>query len=69
VRVVDGRPELLDEMARAGSELRGFVGGELRLALKDRFFLEALPTHFESREEAAGRLPVLLESLRRLAIG
>lgn len=67
VRVVDGRAEIVEETSKASDALRAFVSAELRSCLRDRFFLEALPGHFEDRDEAQARMPDLVTRLRRLA--
>lgn len=65
--MVDGRPSIVAETARSTPELQSYVGSELSRCLEDRFFLEALPTHFEDRTEAGGRVPAILERFRAIS--
>jgi hypothetical protein len=66
VRVVDGRPEIVEEVAGSPADLRRFVGQGIESCLADRFFAEALPTYFDG----PGRARILrprMEALIRLA--
>ncbi|QDU86623.1 hypothetical protein Pla163_37740 [Planctomycetes bacterium Pla163] len=64
VRVVDGRPELLDEMRASRSDLRRAVGKNLAPVLADRYFVEALPGYFEDASvERSKRIIDVLEQL------
>jgi len=40
---VDGRPEIVDELAAARADVRAYIAAEIRSLLDDRDFLEALP--------------------------
>lgn len=64
--VVDGRPELLDEMAGADAGLRRFVEQSLAALLADRGFLNVLPG-LVIDDGSSARWRVLLERLRALA--
>lgn len=64
VRVIDGRPELLDEMRASSSDLRRAVGEHLTPVLADRYFVEALPGYFEDASvERSKRIIDVLEQL------
>ena len=67
VAVVDGRAELLDELAAAAPDMRDYLASTVRGLLGDRRFLEALPGHIPPDMASQARLPILLERLRRLA--
>ncbi len=43
VAVVDGRPEIVDDVAAADEQVRGYIASEIRLLLDDPNFVEALP--------------------------
>lgn len=62
--VVDGRPELGDEVARASGPVRHFIGESVREMLQSDRFLHALPGHTD-----VGREEVVLERLGRMAAG
>jgi len=67
--VVDGRAELVAELAKASPELRAFVAGTFARLLADEGFHNALPGLI-LEGSPTGRVPVVLERLeaiRRLA--
>jgi len=63
--IVDGRPEIVDELAKADAELRGYVLGVFRRLLADEGFLNALPGLVMDGSPPL-RVPALLERLRSL---
>ncbi len=65
--VIDGRPEITDEIRRSDSELREFLSDEFRALLEDRDFLEALPGHMLPDAASQQRLPLVLDRMRRIA--
>lgn len=67
VAVVDGREELLAEVARAEPELRDFLAMRFRRLLNDRKFIDALPGHLFHDPANQARLPLILERLGRMA--
>ncbi len=67
VCVLDGRPELEDEIAESAQEIRGYVCNRLRDFVDDPLFIEALPGHLPGDAGSQARLPMLTEKLRRLA--
>lgn len=66
ISVVDGRPELVEELARADSELRGYVAGVFARLVADEGFLDALPGLIIEGSPAV-RSPVVLQRLRTIA--
>ena len=69
VTVVDGRPELVDEVRSGPSEVRDYVRDRLGLLLADEGFVTALPGHLPGDAGSQARLPLLLERLRSLGSG
>lgn len=67
VCVLDGRPELEDELADSGREIRDYLRNRLRGLVDDPRFIEALPGHLPGDAGSQARLPMLVEKLRRLA--
>jgi len=63
--VVDGRPEIVEELAKADAELRSYVLGVFRRLLADEGFLNALPGLVMDGGPPL-RVPALLERLRSL---
>src|SRR6185437_2252247 len=43
VTVVDGRPEIVDDVATAAAEIRAYISSEIRSLLANPDFMEALP--------------------------
>jgi hypothetical protein len=67
VCVIDGRPELEEEIANSEKKLRAYVCTRLRAFVDDPLFIEALPGHLPGDAGSQARLPMLTEKLRRLA--
>lgn len=64
--VLDGRPEIVDEIARA-HELCSFIAGEFRQMLRVPAFLDALPGHLLPDRVSQERLPILVNRMRSIA--
>lgn len=67
VAVIDGRPELVDEVARADAALRRYLARQFRQWLHDRDFIDALSGHLPPDAVSQERLPLLMERIRTLA--
>lgn len=65
--LVDGRPELLNELSIAPDPLRTFVAQELTTLLQLRDFRDCLPGHLAPDAASQGRLPLLLSRLKSIA--
>lgn len=65
--VIDGRPELEQEITDSAPEMRSYIGGCLRTFLADPRFIDALPGHLPGDTGSQARLPMLMEKLERLA--
>lgn len=64
--VVDGRPELAEELLTADAELRVYVAGAVARLLADEGFLNALPGLILEGSPAV-RTPIVLQRLRAIA--
>ncbi len=64
VAVVDGRAELVDEVARAPAEVRAYLAERIGRLLAEPTFVDAVVGHLAGDEE---RLPIVIDRLRRLA--
>jgi hypothetical protein len=67
IAVVDGRRELLAELAQAPADVDAFVAGGIRDLLLDRAFVEALPGHLPGDSGSQARLPIVERRLREIA--
>lgn len=64
--VIDGRPELVDEVAACETTLRTYLADEIGSLLMNAAFLEALSGHLPGDETSQARLPIIRERLRLL---
>ena len=67
VTLVDGRPEVVEEISRAGASLREFLAERFSALVSVRSFVEALPAHLPPDAASQARLPLLLRRLRLIS--
>lgn len=67
VAVLDGRPELADEVLHADNELRGFLATRFRGLLISERFLTALPGHLLGGAASPDRTPIVLGIMKEIA--
>jgi hypothetical protein len=67
IAVIDGRAELIGEVASAEADVRGYIAAEMSRLLQARAFLDALPGFLLPDSATQARLPLLLGRLRALA--
>ena len=65
--VVDGRPELAEEIHSAPEDVRAFVAAEIRKLLATREFLDALPGYLFPDHVSQARVSILLDRLKKIA--
>ncbi len=65
IAVVDGRPELLDELTRAPSDARAYVTERIGQLLAEPRFVDAVFGHLDGDDQ---RMPIVMERLRSLAV-
>ena len=66
ITVIDGRPELPQEIDQVDAELKHYLAAEIKALLEDRNFLTALPGHLPSDAASQARLPELIRRLRAI---
>jgi hypothetical protein len=66
VAVIDGRPEMTEEVANSNPVLRDHIRSRLVAMLKDRRFLESLPGHMPGDEASQARVPIVIQRLRSM---
>lgn len=66
ITVVDGRPELQQEIDQADGELRRYIAAEFKALLEDRDFLMALAGHLPGDAASQARLPELISRMRAI---
>ena len=67
VTVIDGRPELFEEIRAEDAEVRRFIASALSALLSDSEFVTALPGQLPGDTASQARLPELLRRLRLIA--
>jgi hypothetical protein len=67
INVIDGRPEIIDEVTAAGDAVREFLRNEFDELLADESFTDELPGHFRPDRVSQARVPIVIDRLRRLA--
>jgi predicted nucleotidyltransferase len=66
VTVVDGRPELVDEVQSAPADLQGYLRDEFGALLSNRNFLETLSGHLLPDAASQQRTGLILQRMKRL---
>ena len=67
VAVLDGRPELVQEVRDCDAGLRRHLQARFAALLQDERFLEALPGHMPSDEGNQARVPIIISRLETIA--
>lgn len=66
IAVVDGRPELADEVRASSRAIRAFLSRRVRELLDSDAFLDAIPGHLSPDEASQQRLGIVVERLNAL---
>jgi hypothetical protein len=67
VAVLDGRPEIVDEVRSSDDALRRHLARRFDAFLRDPRFLEALPGHLPGDAASQARLPLIVARIQELA--
>jgi hypothetical protein len=67
IAVVDGRPELVDEIRGAPVEVRSYIAERVGTYLSASAFLDAIPGHLPPDDANQRRAPLLIQRLTALA--
>lgn len=67
ITVIDGRPELVQEIKQADDELRRYIADEVKNLLEEESFLTALPGHLPGDSASQARLPGLIRRMRAIS--
>lgn len=67
IALIDGRGEILEEVAMAPDVLRSFLAVAFRDLLVSPLFLDALPGHLPGDAASQQRLPLLMSRLHKIA--
>jgi predicted nucleotidyltransferase len=66
ISVVDGRPELTQEIEQADSELGRYIAAEFKTLIEDSDFLMALPGHLPGDAASQARVSELIRRMRAI---
>ncbi len=66
IAVVEGREQLLEELAGAPADLRKYLGEATSRLLGNERFLEALPGYVPGDSISQRRIPIIIERLRKM---
>lgn len=67
VAVLDGRPELVDEVAASQPDLRVYLADRFSALLADHRFMQALPGHLPGDAASQARRPLIERRMRAIA--
>lgn len=67
VNIVDGRAELVGEVANCRADAREYLRTEFDDLILDDGFIDLLPAHFRSDATSQARVPVVIDRMRKLA--
>lgn len=67
VAVLDGRPEIVDEVDKADNPLRTHLITRLAALLSNPAFVDALPGHLPGDAASQARVPLVMERIRAIA--
>ena len=63
VTILDGRPEIVDEIQQVADDLRSYLSDALSELLNNRHFTDALPGHLPPDKASQSRLPIILKRI------
>ena len=67
ITLLDGRPEIVDEVRDAPEDVKIFLSKKFGEFLNNRSFLDALPGHLLPDSASQQRVPILMERIKALA--
>lgn len=67
ITLLDGRPEIVEEVMTAPEEVKEFLAQEFDRLLRENAFLEALPGHLMPDVASQQRIPILMQRIRDIA--
>jgi len=68
VTVIDGRPEIIEEVPLATADLQKYLRDELKALLSNREFLDALPGHLLPDAASQQRLSLVMKRMHQLVV-
>lgn len=68
IQLIDGRPELIDELAASEPDLRAYVASEFRVLLESSRFLDAISAHLLPDAASQARELLILERMTHIQV-
>jgi len=66
ITLIDGRPEIVEEMGNAPDDVKEFLSSQFEAFLNSRSFLDALPGHLLPDSASQLRVPILMDRIRAI---
>lgn len=67
IAVLDGRLEIVEDIAGADGEVQAYLAGQMALLLEDDDFQDALPGHLPGDSASQARVPFIIERMEAIA--
>jgi predicted nucleotidyltransferase len=67
VAVLDGRPEIVDDVLNCDHKLKTHIQARLSALVKDDRFIEALPGHMPGDAGSQARVPIIIQRLKAIS--
>ncbi len=67
ITIIDGRPELTEEIQASSHTLREYLATEFTIEMNSNDFREAIPGHLLPDESSQARLPIIIQRLEQIA--
>lgn len=66
ITILDGRPEVVEEVSRSAADLRQYLSEEFRSLLVNRTFRDALPGHLLPDAASQQRITIVLSRIQQI---
>jgi predicted nucleotidyltransferase len=67
ITVVDGRPEIVNEITEDRTEIRDYLREEMEILLAEELFTESISWHLAGDQANQQRVPIIIQRLRTIA--
>jgi hypothetical protein len=68
ITLLDGRPEIVEEVRIAPEDVKAFLSKKFGEFLNNRSFLDALPGHLLPDSASQQRVPILMDRIKAVSI-
>ncbi len=67
IAIIDGRPEIIDEINGTQTDLRSFLSQKFKDLSTNELFLESIAGHLRPDRVSQARLPLIIERVKKIA--